>query len=83
MQECINTNVKFLYQNKSQNDTILTSNLWTLKNSSMHIQFNKLSCRMDLKRQRLDAGKVEEYCSSLELGYQELELEWKWWKRKS
>ena len=38
---------------------------------------------MDLKRQRLDAGKVEEYCSSLDLGYQELELEWKWWKRKS
>lgn len=77
MQECINTNVKFLYQNKSQNDTILTDNLWTLKNSSMHIQFNKPSCRMYLKRPRLDAGRVEEYCSSLELGYQELELEWK------
>lgn len=32
---------------------------------------------MYLKRQRLDAGRLEEYCSSLELGYQELELEWK------
>ena len=43
----------------------------------MHIQFNKPSGRMDLKRPRLDTGRLGDDCSSPEVGYQELDLEWK------
>ena len=60
-----------------QNDVILIGNLRTVRNASMHIQFNKPSGRMDLKRPRLDTGRLGDDCSSPEVGYQELDLEWK------